>query len=433
MLNRYLLANSSKLCLRPNYALRRLYSTPKIQHNQSIVDLLRKYKEDEENRNGGNVFKIHAFVRAIQSISRLDKAIQCGNEILELRGVGPGIIKRIDDYLQEASEEAGEINLDLRKSRALTFLKSVPGIGPAKAKKLVDAGCLGPDDLRSGRFSAFLNAKQNVQYKYMGLDYLAVQRQEAEDVLNFCRDSLGPSYEVVLVGEFRRGASSSEKIELMVSHPDFVHLPLPNGTSRYLSAIPKSKAGPKPYQRKNTKMDAKQENFLHERVIPLLHQRGLMVQDTRQSKSVWQGIARLPGSPAGWESSRERVEAIRLIQGQYRAMTVHMVPQKSRGASLIHLTGDDAFIEDINWRAEQLGLHFNNFGLWKVLSNSNEVTVAEALENPESLTHGYWSLVNSTTEAEIFEELGMDFVVPEKRNFEFLSDRPQRRRKTALV
>lgn len=53
---------------------------------------------------------------------------------------------------------------------------------PATAKKLVEAGCMSAEDLKSPRFSSMLTAKQLAKIKYAGLS-APVQRQDAQDVL----------------------------------------------------------------------------------------------------------------------------------------------------------------------------------------------------------------------------------------------------------
>ena len=44
------------------------------------------------------------------------------------------------------------------------------------------------------------------------------------------------------------------------------------------------------------------------------------------------------------------------------------------------------------------------------------------------MNDGYWSLAKSAREEEIFQELGMDFVDPTKRNFAFVSGKRRGKR-----
>ena len=64
----------------------------------------------------------------------------------------------------------------------------------------------------------------------------------------------------------------------------------------------------------------------------------------------------------------------------------------------------------------------DQYGLWK-WNPSTSIPIdddAEDNEGPEK-EKGYWSLVKSCTEEEIFEELGIDFIEPAKRNYSFIS------------
>lgn len=89
------------------------------------------------------------------------------------------------------------------------------------------------------------------------------------------------------------------------------------------------------------------------------------------------------------------------------------------------MTGDNAFNKNISDTAKKLSLHLNNHGLWSWHSNDNG-SLKDAFEG-SGTSPGHWRLVKSATEHDIFEELGMDFIEPEKRNFLFVSGRRGRR------
>jgi DNA polymerase beta len=85
---------------------------------------------------------------------------------------------------------------------------------------------------------------------------------------------------------------------------------------------------------------------------------------------------------------------------------------KSRGAALLALTGDTECNKDLRTRAINLGLHLNEFGLWRWQPDENG--------RSEEEEKGYWELVKAETEEEVLRELGMEWVEPEKRNFAFV-------------
>ena len=128
-----------------------------------------------------------------------------------------------------------------------------------------------------------------------------------------------------------------------------------------------------------------------------------------------------------------------------------MAPVKSRGAAVLALTGDAEFLAALRIAATRLGMYLNEYGLWRWHANRRSDASAqdphaaaaadvseesakegfakeEAKEEKEEES-GYWELIQAESEAAIFEELGMPWVPPEKRNFEFLKEkRPSARR-----
>ena len=107
-----------------------------------------------------------------------------------------------------------------------------------------------------------------------------------------------------------------------------------------------------------------------------------------------------------------------------------LVPWKSRGAALLALTGDIEFNKAIRVKAGNLGMHLNEFGLWRWrwstesvgasgVLNLNENDSGE-LDAEDSIEKGSWELIGADTEEDILAELDMDWVEPTKRNFSFV-------------
>jgi len=71
-------------------------------------------------------------------------------------------------------------------------------------------------------------------------------------------------------------------------------------------------------------------------------------------------------------------------------------------------TGDAEFVLDIQSKANKLGMVLNEYGLWK-----------HAKDSPDS--NAEWELVEGRGEEEILKEIGMQYVVPEKRNFSYVA------------
>lgn len=109
----------------------------------------------------------------------------------------------------------------------------------------------------------------------------------------------------------------------------------------------------------------------------------------------------------------------------------------SRGAALLALTGDADFVRLCRINAFKLGMHLNEFGLWRwnasasppplpalVRRNSKHAKEREERHRVEEERRrkvgGWWELVEGEGEEEVLAELGMGWVRPEKRNYRFL-------------
>jgi DNA polymerase beta len=111
-----------------------------------------------------------------------------------------------------------------------------------------------------------------------------------------------------------------------------------------------------------------------------------------------------------------------------------LVPWKARGAALLALTGDIEFNKDIRMKASKLGMHLNEFGLWRWQPNGPGESEPEADEDGNAEQKGFWELVKADTEEDILAELGMDWIEPTKRNFGFvLGKQPKKRTKSKVV
>ncbi|KAG6917062.1 hypothetical protein DXG01_004034 [Tephrocybe rancida] len=156
---------------------------------------------------------------------------------------------------------------------------------------------------------------------------------------------------------------------------------------------------------------------IHSTLVPQLNDWGLIVSHRACTWSNWNGVIRLPQrSGKRWEPVSERRRAIRKGQGEYVLGRLFMLPEKSRGAALLHHTGSKSFVRTLTLRAEQMGLYFASTGLWKWHSDEEMEAMAGEGEGEESGdAQGFWQLLPSTDEEMIFEHLQMEFIEPTRR------------------
>jgi len=118
----------------------------------------------------------------------------------------------------------------------------------------------------------------------------------------------------------RRGRELFQEIHIMVSHPDFVHVPLPLDPPPHIPA--KSKTTIKKKSGRRRKDEDIRTNLLHTDILPVLQQQGLISETLSSGFTSWQGVIRLPGPEAGWGSRIHRISAVENNDGEYRKMSI---------------------------------------------------------------------------------------------------------------
>ncbi|KAG5644782.1 hypothetical protein DXG03_007690 [Asterophora parasitica] len=378
-----------------------------IRPNQALLDMLKAEVKAEKAKPNVNRYKAKSLLNAMEAINKLDHDITSLSSVVDVSGIGKGILKRIQQYLS-ATQNPNQPQVKDELSLIME-LESIHGIGKARARRLVEAGCNGLEGLKEERFFRMLTPIQKASIQYQEHLQKTATREQIDTTADFVRNNLSDRHEVIVIGDCRRGASTDTSIQLMLFHPDHVHVPVPSPPTRG-SFVPHGKLG--------SQSRAKAETPLHKSVIPTLQERGLVVASMGTALRYWNGVVRIPekDQDGKWKTRRERLEAIEKGQGELRRMDLFMIPLKSRGAALISHTGDGQMKMLLKRKADQLGLYLDELGLWKW----HPENAAETVGDGDELSVGFWQLLQSMTEESIFEQLGMQYVEPRKRNLENL-------------
>ncbi|EIW74677.1 Nucleotidyltransferase [Coniophora puteana RWD-64-598 SS2] len=412
--------------------------------------------EAETENVSHNEFKVRAFKNAIRAIQSLDYPIESAQQIRSLKGVGSGIVKRVDDYLNQ--HKASPSSQSKAAARLIiNELQQVPGVGPTMAKSLYDAGCTSLVQMHQPQYSAMLKPAQRACLPYVSHLTSPVPRAESEAVVDFVRRHIPREFEVVVAGSYRRGAPASSDIDILLFHPSITDIPPPPPPSNSAPsssptkrkdrqpkpAPPDHSVDPGPHQTSKSKSTVKLNDVLTE-----LTRRGLLVATMSSGARRWQGIARVPTPSTTHVDSASGKETLYKHKDEdkgenedeggkggrddsvYRRMDITLFPARAKGAALVACTGDREFNVDLRARASRLELHLNDMGLWrwgKEATNAG-ASASESTEDVEAESEGSWRwhLLASEDERQILAELGMDWVEPERRNFVYLVD-PRKR------
>ena len=185
------------------------------------LEILRK--RDVANKE---VFKARAYAKVISQLKTHTNPITTIEDVNTIDGIGEKISKKIREImltgtLLKSAEKAKELyNID-----ALDALQNIYGVGPTKATDLVKSGITGIAALREAikQNPKLLNDKQKIGLKYYEDLLERIPRAEMEEH----RDTLFSllpvemeEYETVIVGSFRREATTSGDIDVLIRMPD---------------------------------------------------------------------------------------------------------------------------------------------------------------------------------------------------------------------
>ncbi|KIY46735.1 Nucleotidyltransferase [Fistulina hepatica ATCC 64428] len=401
--------------------------------NAEILRILQQHREEAELEGKRNVFKIRAFKNAIASVQKLDYAITCPEDarkvslkfsslqspnqaVSQIRGIGPGIMGRLENFFAAKSGSSSAKSVSDKS-------KFKPPSSPDLLEKETVMKTLTKLPHTNHSSPSVRRRLQRVAFLYVDHFDRGVTRSQIESVLKMMQDILTPQWKLIPCGSYRRGAELSSQIDLIVVHPQHVHVPLPNGPPAELTGGRSRMSRPFSDYYSYTAPERASSPLLT-RLVPRLKHQALLVEE-EVHRGMWrrQGVVLLPDDR--WPDVYARREAIRKHEGNYARLDMTLVPPKSLGAATLSLTGDREFNKFIRKKAASLGYLLNDFGLWKWSvdwpdSPSNGQHVRHDPEG--ALEHGFWALQRTESEAEIFEALGLEYVEPTKRNFIFLTN-----------
>lgn len=187
----------------------------------SILEVLRK-KEVADKQP----FKAKAYMTVAKNIAQLGKPIYTMDDLATVKGIGEKIQQKLIELFETGKVQAAENASNDKHQAIITELMKIHGIGPAKAKTLVEEhGVLGIDSLQEKLETSpqLLNDKQKMGLKYWKDFEQRIPRKEMlvhEELLGRVIKSIDPKFEFQLTGSFRRMEPSSGDIDILITHED---------------------------------------------------------------------------------------------------------------------------------------------------------------------------------------------------------------------
>ena len=172
-----------------------------------IIDKLTKLRNLE--RGNGQIFKVNAYNNVIKQLVNYKKNIETKKDLetAGFTGIGKGISEKINQIIH-----TGHIPQVLEQQNMIDLLCTVHGIGPVKAKQLIESGIESIEDLRKNMDK--LNRVQVIGLKYVDDVVQRIPRTEMHKHNLFLKDMIDVPF--MIAGSYRRGLKNSGDIDVIV-------------------------------------------------------------------------------------------------------------------------------------------------------------------------------------------------------------------------
>jgi DNA polymerase beta len=274
---------------------------------QDIIAALEVMHRKEKQ---GNVFKARAYARVISAVKDFPRPIKTMDDVDQIEGVGEGIRKKIQEVLETGHLEAAD-KINENGDIATTHdILQIYGVGPAKAKAIVEAGIRSIAALRKAvaNGEVTLNEKQKIGLKHYDDVNKRIPRDEVQlhdRIISHAFHAVDPSFECQVVGSFRRGAADSGDVDVLVR----------GGTHELAAAIEK------------------------------MRKEGYMIETLADGPKKFMGIARCTATAAA------------------RRIDLLLTPDNEFAFALLYFTGSDKFNVAMRKHALTKGWSLNEHGL----------------------------------------------------------------------
>jgi NAD-dependent DNA ligase len=184
--------------------------------NEQFIDLMEKLSGIMLKQ--GEPFRARAYQKAQETIMQYNGDITSPAQLKGKPGIGDTIMEKLNEYVKTGTLRV----LEREKENPINIIAEVYGIGPKKAKELVDSGITTISQLREKQ-DQVLNETQKVGLKYYEDILKRIPREEIDQYDKIFKDvfskvaGLGSDAKFEIVGSYRRGAKSSGDIDMIIT------------------------------------------------------------------------------------------------------------------------------------------------------------------------------------------------------------------------
>ena len=186
---------------------------PSGRLNEKFIDLMEQLSNIMLKQ--GEPFRARAYQKAQETIMAYPNDILSPNDLKGQPGIGSTIMEKLEEYVKTGTLKV----LERERSNPVNILTDVYGIGPKKAKELVDKGITTIEQLRENQ--QMLNDVQKVGLKYYEDVMKRIPRSEIQQYESIFESEFKkvatPDSRFEIVGSYRRGAQNSGDIDVIIT------------------------------------------------------------------------------------------------------------------------------------------------------------------------------------------------------------------------
>lgn len=307
-----------------------------------------------------NIYRLKQLGNALNIIKKYQKEIKSGDDLKDIKGIGKGIISRVDEIIStgKLSEITTEENND--KNVAISKMTEVYGIGEKTAEDIVtNYGIETVEELKEAYTNGTIKLSKSIAIglKYYGVYKEHIPRSEMikmEKYLNKTANEIDKELNVTICGSYRRGKDFSNDIDCMLTHPNIVTMDDLDDEPNYFRLFIEK------LREKTFLLDA-------------------LNSDTIETK--FMGFCIL--------NKKSHV----------RRIDIRYIPKQSYYTALLYFTGSGTFNQNMRRHAKKNGFKLNEYGLYKKKEDD-------------------FKLLKIKSEEDIFKKLGLEYVEPTDRNMD---------------